>query len=861
MQPIRRVLPSGLEVLVAPRHDADVVSVQIYVWIGSLHEKSNERGAAHFIEHMLFKGTAKRKVGEIGAMIEGAGGDINAYTTFDRTVYYATVPAAQLDLAMDVLSDAVLESVFDSAELEREREVVIEEIRRSNDDPGSLVGKKIFELMYRGSEAGRPIIGSEMSVAGMSRDDLIGFYERHYNLANMSVVVVGNVDAQEVIELTKKYFETDTDVAELPRGRVSASMHLQRPGGVATILGDYAQTRVEIAFPGPSASDLDGVYVDLGAYVFGGSELSRLQKRLRDRDGIVSAIGCSAYSPSFRGVIEISAAVEPENILKVIHDVAYELNNFLSLEPAEDVDLTRAAAAFKINRIHRDETVDGVARALGQSLGTPLKEKFEDTYEAFVGTASPQDVVEGLKRWIDPDQVAIVVLGANSIELTKDELIQAFAAGWKKVDFDSRKPLATKLKGIEEPKVHRLNLKNGVPIVYRQLPDAKMFCLIATTDGGLRFEDSNSAGMFHAAAGMLGLATDKQSYDEFTSQLEDLGSVVSGFSGKDSCGWEVHSILDNVPVTLQMWSEAFLASKIPEEQWVSQKRETLHTFKMQMDSGAYRCMRLLSEKVYGDHPYGAPVLGWPETVEQWNASDLETFYAKWRDSGRWLIAAAGSMDPVKLQDLLNQGFGNWKPQNLERRSSVSVRAPRGVPSTISAEMDKEQAHVAIAWRGIHWADPNRATLDVLMGILGGHGGRLFTKLRDQQSLAYTVSPLAHQGVEAGLVGAYIACKPDKQEQALFGLKQEFILVIDQLVSDEELTRAKNHLVGSHKIGLQRTSSQAMTMALMELYGQGWDDFLKYPLQVQKVSKEGIQKLAQSLFASEPHQVLVGLGIK
>ncbi|MCX6124826.1 MAG: pitrilysin family protein [Proteobacteria bacterium] len=863
MQPLRRILPSGLEVLIAPRSGAKVVSIQVYVWAGSLHEEASEHGAAHFIEHMLFKGTKKRGVGVIGSLVEGAGGDINAYTTFDRTVFYLTLPSVDVRLGLDVLADAVLGSTFDPAELEREREVVLEEIRRGNDDPGALVGKKIFTLMYPGTPAARPIIGSEQSVGVMSRQDLIGYYERNYRQGNMSVVVVGDVSAEESLKYIDEFFSSGIISVDPEKSRATFDLSFQKAGGTAVIRGEYAQTRIEIAFPGPSVSELDGIYVDLAAYIFGGSEISRLQRRLRDRDGVVSAIGCSAYSPSFRGVVEISAAVDPEYILKAAHAIGRELGLFLSSEPADDLDVARAAAAFRINRIHRDETVDGVAKAYGQCLATPLKEKFEDTYEQFVNGATANDVMEGIRRTLDTQQVGIVALGHRDLVLTESELLISFKNGWAEgLGEVAVKPVGTALARSKIPAVTKIELDNGTTVIYRHLPDAKMFCMMAATEGGLRFENTDRAGLFHATAGMLGLATKTRPYEDFTGRLEDTGSVISGFSGKDSCGWELHTIVEHAPETIKMWGDAFQNPVVPEEQWLSQQRETLHSFKMQLDSGAYRCMRLLAEGVYGKHPYAGPVLGWPETIEGYKATDLQSFYHDWRDSGSWLIAAAGGLPTDILIEKLNLGLRGFRKNARRAPGKTQLLAPRKVASDLSALMDKEQSHLAIAWRGISWNDPDRAVLDVLMGILGGHGGRLFVKLRDQQSLAYTVSPLSHPGFEPGLVGAYIACKPEKTTQARAGLALEFELISTTLVGQDELDRAKQHLIGSHEIGLQRTSSQAMTMCLMELYGIGWSDFERYPDAVSRVSREDVKRLSQRLFlTSKPSEVLVGTADK
>ena len=186
---MRDRLANGLEYVISPRAGANVVSIQCIVWAGSLDERKNERGVAHFLEHMLFKGTEKRGVGQIASLVEGAGGDINAYTTFDKTVFYLTMPSSQAELGFDILSDAIFNSSFDAAEFAREREVILEEIKRGNDDPGAQMGRKIFSTIYAGSEAGRPVIGFSEEVKNFSRETLVGFWQQWYRPENMSLVV------------------------------------------------------------------------------------------------------------------------------------------------------------------------------------------------------------------------------------------------------------------------------------------------------------------------------------------------------------------------------------------------------------------------------------------------------------------------------------------------------------------------------------------------------------------------------------------------------------------------------------------------------------------------------------------------
>ena len=191
-------LANGLQLLAREAHLAPLVNLQIWAGVGSADEGPEERGLAHFHEHMLFKGTERRGVGEVAGEIEGAGGQINAYTSFDVTVYYATLPSDALDTGLDVLADAALHSIFDPAELKREQEVVLEEIRRSQDSPGHVLGELGFRSAYGVHPYREPILGTLSSVESFDRERVLRFFRRWYAPDNLNVVAAGDFDARDL---------------------------------------------------------------------------------------------------------------------------------------------------------------------------------------------------------------------------------------------------------------------------------------------------------------------------------------------------------------------------------------------------------------------------------------------------------------------------------------------------------------------------------------------------------------------------------------------------------------------------------------------------------------------------------------
>src|SRR5688572_10396736 len=214
---LQRTLKNGLKVIVDENHAAKVVAAQVWVRVGSADEREGEFGLAHVHEHMLFKGTERRKVGEIAADIEAAGGEINAWTSYDQTVYHVTIASHELEVALDILADAVQHSTFDADELGRELEVVLEELRRGNDTPSRVASEMLFETAYRAHPYRRPVIGYVDSVKSFTRDGILAFYRRWYQPRNMCLVVTGDVNAEKVVEKAERLFEASLNAGDLPQ--------------------------------------------------------------------------------------------------------------------------------------------------------------------------------------------------------------------------------------------------------------------------------------------------------------------------------------------------------------------------------------------------------------------------------------------------------------------------------------------------------------------------------------------------------------------------------------------------------------------------------------------------------------------
>jgi zinc protease len=852
-------LKNGVEVFLHEDHFTDSVCIQCWVGVGSMMENDAQSGMSHFIEHMLFKGTQNLSVGEFARYIEAYGGSVNAYTTFDRTVYYLNISSRYAQRGVELLADCIFNSAFDAEEIEKEKEVVLEEIKRSLDDPAGIQGKELFASVYQGSTAGRPIIGTSAHVSSFTRDSLLEYFKTWYVSQNLRVVAVGHFDSEEMLAHIEKNFGAAKSVRRPEVALTRGEFPKERL--IKLIKGDFEQPRLQIAFPAPVLLHADTVLLDLASFALGSGEMSRYMRKLRDEAGLVSSASAGLYSPLFGGVYILSSYASEEHYVDAAKGLLREAFKMLATEPITEAELQRARINILAETYYQEESLEGLARKYGFGLMTDYKTFYEDVYMKILETATPQQVTEALRRWLSTDSCVFVGVVPNKSKINEADLSKALDQELDALalTLSQTKPLIKAKKAGKQKLAERIQLDCGVELIYRQHKDSKLFNLVFASEGGSRLEEEKNAGIFNSMSAMLAQETENTPYLNFIEKIESHGADLSSFSGKDSLGFSMNCLYQDWHEFIDLTVEALLMPVFKAERWSVEKRQILQSLKAQMDSPSSICVRNFQEAVFTQHPYRFPLIGHEKSVLNFDEKKLLTEYLAYRDKGPWVITGVGSQSAEKVAERLNSRLRDWHPSKTPR-TFASKKFAADLPKTVSKTIakDREQTHLIYGFKGLDWKDADRPALDVLVKILGGQGGRLFIKLRDEQGLAYSVAPLASYGADPWAMGAYIACSPSKVDQALSGLKKEVLAFKTELATDTEVEHAVNYIVGNHELGLQKGSAQAMTMATMELFGTGFDDFKRYTQLIKKVNKEDVHRVARRIF-DENHSVTVIVG--
>ena len=353
-------LPSGLTVVTERMERVETVSLGAYVAAGTRHEAAEENGVSHFLEHMAFKGTSRRSAREIAEEIEAVGGHMNAYTAREQTAYFVKVLREDTALAADIIGDIVTHSVFDRAELERERGVILQEIGQANDTPDDIIFDQFQETAFPGQPMGRPTLGTEPIIRAMPREALLGFMHNHYSTANTVVAAAGAIEHDKVVELAGRHF------ADLRRETPPLALPGAYEGGEFREARDLDQVHIVLGFPGVAYADPDYFPTLLLSTLLGGGMSSRLFQEVREKRGLVYAIYSFAAPYLDGGLFGIYAGTGEQEAAELVPVTVEELRKVQ--HEVGETELARARAQVKASVLMSLESTGSRCEQLARQL-------------------------------------------------------------------------------------------------------------------------------------------------------------------------------------------------------------------------------------------------------------------------------------------------------------------------------------------------------------------------------------------------------------------------------------------------------------------------------------------------------------
>ena len=824
-------LDNGLRVAVDPGGSVPVVAVQLWFDVGSAREPGPLAGAAHLLEHMLFKSSEDLPAGEAVSRLEAAGGSLNAWTSLEQTALFVTLPAHQLERAISTLAEMATRPRLDPAELKPERGVVLEELREALDDPADVLAQELRLRAFGDHPYGRPILGTEQTVGALTAARLRGFHGPHYQPANAALVVCGPVDPAEVLALAAAHLGAPG--APPQRTLAPTPDAPARPGAFCLDPG-FDERTVELVAPIPPLDHPDLAALDVLAVGMGEGGSALLPRVLRhERDLCLS---CWAMLENERaGGLFAAGLSAREGQLADGARALLELVAQVSREGLPAGMIRRAKAAIHADRLRDRETVDGRASRLGWYVANRGDPAADLSYEAAVQRVSVSDVRRVAARYLAPARWVVGGLAPED-ELDTARLQLALDAAAGPPPASPRRPA--------RPEVVRLRC--GARVLIAPDPDAEMLGVSVIGLGGAMSAGARNAGLPWAWSSVATRGAGSMDAVAFAAAVEERAGSLRAWSARSSSGVQLAFPGREVASAIDLLGEVLCRPRLDPVEIARTRTDLVELQRTTLDDAGGLARQLTWQALFSGHPWGWPTVGTAASVARLTPGRLRAYHRRVMCGSNLVIGVAGAVDTDEVVALLDRALASL-PVGAPLAPSAAVvpaRMRRARRATIPREGSPTE--VVLAFPAPGQEAPEAPALRLLEAVLSGPSGgsgRLLDRIRERDGVAYSVGATAVPGLGGGALLCAVTADPSRADAARAALWEELDDVAQQPVPDDELARVKSGLLEGALVGVQRALTRADHLAAGERYlddGVGWRARLEAPA---RVSAEALQALA------------------
>jgi len=815
----RKTLENGLVILAKESPPKNLICVNITVKTGpSSEEEYTASGISHLVEHLLFKGTALRKAGDIEKEMRSYGGLINGAVSNDTTTYEVTVPVKYFTQVLSVLKDMLANAVFDKTELDKEREVILKEVKLNEDDPEKRLMTRLFENAYTTHPYKYPPIGYEKILKSLTRDDLVKYYNRHYVPNNIVIAAVGGMNAKDAAS----YIENEFKYFREPSYKPVSKYEREPPQTGKRVIEEEAPVALSylaLGFHSTGLLNKDLFALDVLAMILGRGNNSRLNSVLLKDKKEVDSISASNYTPRDPGLFVITALLDKDKIGSAEKDILDEIKKIKDGD-ISDSELESAKRMVAGERILSHEAIEDQAEDLSESEAITGNSDFYARYVEGVNRVSKLDVRRAALQYLDQDNLTEVSLVPKGSEIL---------------------PGISVPKKIAEEKFEKRILANGLILLMRVNAKVQAVSITAAFSGGLITENKSNNGLSSLTAKMLLDGTKSRREPEIISAMESRGGKMGSFSGFNSFGLDLTAMKDDTDLALELIKDIMTNSVFAQDELYKEKLLTAAAIKDEDDDIFERGALLLRKMLFKDHPYGMRDIGEEESIKSITRDDLIRFYQSRCVPNNTVIAVSGDIDPEKIYKKVEALFNDVQRRDVAKPSKNAPAAVSSGSQTI--KMDKEESLLMLGFKTVTINDPDRYPLNLLSGLLSGTSGRLFIALREKTGLAYTMDSVQKLGPDAGFIIFYAATTADKLGEVKKLLSDEISEIKEGHITDDELDAAKKELISSQDVLMETNAANSFQAALDELYGLGYDNLYKFESETNKVTKYDIIRVA------------------
>ncbi len=681
-------LENGLTIIVREDHSAPVVSAQAWSMTGSIHEGAwLGAGMSHVLEHMLFKGTKTRGASRIDQEVQEAGGYMNAYTSFDRTVYHIDVPNTGARVAIDILCDIMQNATLPAEEMAKEKQVILREMDMNQDDPGRRASRRLFETAYTRSPYRFTIIGYPDIYNELKAEDITGYYRERYAPNNVFYVVVGDVKAEEVRKQISEAY------AKAKAKAIAPSVLPEEPRQTAprevVEEGPIELGHIHMSWHIPEVRHPDVPVLDVLAVILGGGRSSRLYREVREKTGVAHSVDAWTYSPGNPGLLGTSALVDADKYSAARDAMLAEVEK-IRANPVDAQEVGKAVKQFVSATLATRKTMQGQAQDLGGSWLTANDLNFSHRYLDAVKRVTPADIQRVAREYLTADNRTIYAL------LPQGAAPKRTVAG----DQASERP------------IQKFELANGLRLLVKEDHRLPFVQIRSVFRGGVLTETPENNGVTYLTGKTLLKGTKRRTAEDIAREIESVGGSLDSFGGNNTFGVNAEVLSDDLALGLDLVADVLLNPSFPSEAVERERQVQLAGIKAQKDHLLKSATMAMRRGLFGDCGYGLDVLGTEESVSGLSGEELAAFHRLLTVPKNCVLAIYGDVKSDDVRAAVEKMFASWRSTE-KPRPEPPVCAPLREVKRMTETRDKKQAVLVIGFPGTTMHNEDRYAMELL----------------------------------------------------------------------------------------------------------------------------------------------------
>ncbi|NYT00601.1 MAG: insulinase family protein [Methanocellales archaeon] len=816
---ISYTLNNGLKVLIKEIPNRNLVLILPWMNVGSVNETDDMAGVSHFIEHLLFKGTDKRDKGQLAEEIESIGGILNAFTSYWFTAYYVLVPTENFSKALDIQFDQLTNPIFPQEEIERERQVVLEEIRLYNDMPIHKVVENLHTAAFRRHRHGRPVIGSKEVIENIDRNRIVDHYSNYYKPNNCTLIICGDIKADNVRGNIEKIY------GSWQKGEVKINSSPSEPFQPDFSLNSYKmeinENFVAFGVKIPEFLHPDIIVLDVLRYlIVDCGESSILVNSLKNKRRLVSSLESDIFYAKEKGLLSFYGSQSISKSPKDLLTSAFEEIENLKQNGIEPSDLEKSKNHLLRRFVSEIEDISNYGMKLGE-YNCYGDYKFIEEYADRIKNITADDVQEILVKYFTVNNLSVSELLPKSSKqmIDKKDLKQKFLTFQK-----------------SDPKLLVRDFGNYKLILENRHHIPKVGAVVLFRCGSA-YENTENNGISALMLETLLSGTESLAYDEIANKLEHMGTYVHKQFGKEYCFLWLEMLPRYFKPSMEILLDCVLNPAFPENE-IEKQKENLITNLHMVEDHVMAFSQIFFERVYfGRHPYGLCQYGEKNAIGNITQEELKDWHKKFITGGNIIISIVGDATEKEAFFLANKYLGSIQKNTLP----TIPKFDSAVRGTFGEEFrEREQSHLILGGE-IPPYGHNKPEFDIISEILGGMSGRLFKRLRDEKSLAYAVYPYTKRFSDAGIFCTYIGTKIDQEGIAKLEIAAELENFVRKFKNDE-FNKAKAMCITEHLNSMQRFAYAALRYGIHESYGFDAKEICKYPDKIKDISESKLYEI-------------------